>query len=57
MTANSRRNEVNVLNCDTFSEEELQAIFRKFWADMVWNERKTYVSFPLHSVDVEIPRN
>ncbi|XP_050309275.1 uncharacterized protein LOC126745457 [Anthonomus grandis grandis] len=30
--------------CDLIGEEEIQELFRRFWADIDWKQRKTYVN-------------
>lgn len=47
----------SALKCRLFSEPERLNIFRNFWANMTWAERKIYVSFLVDLKDIKRPRN
>ncbi|GLV37529.1 hypothetical protein CBL_20341 [Carabus blaptoides fortunei] len=39
--------------CYKISEEQRQAVFKLFWSDMNWNERKIFVATLVHRVNVK----
>ncbi|XP_050314022.1 uncharacterized protein LOC126748687 [Anthonomus grandis grandis] len=46
-----------LLKCRMFSEQQRETIFRRFWSEMGWNERKVYVSFLVDSKATQRSRN
>lgn len=53
----SKKKTKSILQCDKFTEEERNLIFTKFWNDMNWEQRKTFVYMSVKNQETKRHRN